>query len=105
MSLYVIQYQYPTDLKMLVEDFRPAHRNYMRQLQADGHLLAAGFLGDAVYDGGMMLVRAESAQAALKLLEGDPFYANDLMDDLQVLAWTPTLGAEAPGFDTEFPVS
>ncbi len=103
MGFYVIQYRYPADLKFLVEDFRPGHRTHMRKLQAEGKLVSSGFLHDATFDGGLLLVRADSAQEAREYLEGDPFYEHDLMDELTVLSWVPTLGPDAPGFDTTFP--
>lgn len=105
MGLYVIQYRYPSDRKFMVEDFRPFHRTHMRELQEKGLLLASGFLTDAMFDGAMMILRADSAQAAESLLEGDAFYDSGLMEDLVVRSWSPTLGVEAPDFDTEFPVS
>ncbi len=89
----------------MVEDFRPFHRTHMRDLQEKGHLVAAGFLNDAVFDGGMMVLRAKNAQEAESLLEGDAFYDSGLMEDLVIRAWTPTLGRDAPEFDTEFPIS
>ena len=105
MGLYVIQYRYPSNLKFMVEDFRPAHRTFMRKMEADGTLKAAGFLGDAVFEGGMMIVEAPSAQAAEKLLVGDAFYDNGLMEELIIRAWTPTVGMGARGFATSFPIS
>ena len=38
MGLYVIQYRYPTDLKFLVEAYRPSHRTHMRRLESEGKL-------------------------------------------------------------------
>ena len=105
MGLYVIQYRYQTDLKFLVEAYRPSHRTHMRRLESEGKLVSAGFLQDATFDGGMLMVRAESAQEALSFLEDDPFQQQGLMDELTIRAWVPTLGPDAPGFSTSFPVS
>lgn len=105
MGLYIIQYRYPSDRRFLVEDFRPAHRSFMRELHGRGLLLSAGFLSDAMYDGAMLIVRAESAQAAQALLEGDAFYDSGLMEELTIRSWAQTLGPEAPDFDTSFPIS
>lgn len=105
MGLYIIQYRYPSDRKFLVEDFRPTHRTFMRDLHARGVLVSAGFLSDAMYDGAMMIVRAESARAAEQLLEGDAFYDSGLMEDLTIRSWAQTIGPEAPDFDTSFPIS
>lgn len=105
MGLYVIQYRYPSDRKFLVEDFRPLHRTHMRDLQAKGLLVASGFLSDAVFDGALIILRADSAQEAEVLLEGDAFYDSGLMEELVIRSWSPTLGPDAPDFDTEFPTS
>ena len=105
MLLYVIEYRYRPELKFLVEDMRPAHRTYLRGLQAQGRLLTSGFLRDATFDGAMLIVRAESASAAIALLDQDPFVEAGVVQGLSARQWIPTLGPDASSFDTEFPYS
>lgn len=106
MPFYVVEYRYVDELKNLVEDFRPAHRTYLRQLEGEGKLVASGFLTDnAAFNGAMLILKAESAREVLDMGEKDPFYTNGLIDDIRIRQWVPTLGSHAKAFDTEFPSS
>lgn len=105
MAFYVIEYRYNRNLRNLVNDFRPAHRNYLRKLEDQGMLISSGFLTDATYDGAMLIVRADNSADALKLLEEDPFRLNDLIEDVSARQWIPTIGVHAEDFDVKFPTS
>ncbi|MFT0763392.1 YciI family protein [Scrofimicrobium sp. R131] len=105
MALYVIEYRYDEDLSSLVNDFRPAHREYLRRLQDQGNLVASGFLRDAVFNGALLILNAETAQQATALLNEDPFVTNGLIHSFQVREWHPTLGYLADDFDKTFPAS
>lgn len=105
MAFYVIEYRYSQELRNLVNDFRPAHRNYLRELESQGKLISSGFLLDAAYDGAMLIVRAETSTEALNLLDEDPFRLNDLIEDVSARRWIPTIGVHADEFDVEFPIS
>lgn len=105
MALYVIEYRYDNELLTLVSDFRPAHREFLRELQNQGILVASGFLRDAVFNGALIILRATSATHAAELLAGDPFATNGLINSVIVREWNPTLGDYAGEFDKEFPSS
>ncbi len=105
MTLYVVEYRYDENLSNLVSDFRPAHREYLRRLQDQGNLVASGFLRDSVFDGAMLILRAETAKYAKDLLDEDPFVTNGLIHSLKVREWHPTLGDLAADFDRTFPSS
>lgn len=105
MTIYAIEYRYDESLPRLVSDTRPAHRQYLRELQAENILLAAGFLRDAVFDGALLIVRADSAAEVQALLERDPFEINGLIHSVQIREWEPTFGTYSKGFDREFPSS
>ena len=105
MAFYVIEYEYKPQFKFLVEDVRPAHRTFLRELEAQGNLLASGFFRDSAFDGAMLIVKADTAEQALALLENDPFATDDLVENVRVRLWVPTLGPYAQDFDTAFPIS
>ena len=105
MTLYVVEYRYDEALSNLVSDFRPAHREHLRKLQADGKLVASGFLRDSIFDGAMLIFRADSAQQAREYLDDDPFVTNGLIHSLLIREWHPTLGDMADDFDKAFPSS
>lgn len=105
MALYAIEYRYDENLRNLVNDFRPAHREFLRKLQTQKILVSSGFLRDAVFDGALIILRADSASHARELLADDPFNTNGLIHSVLVREWQPTLGEHAENFDTEFPAS
>lgn len=105
MPIYAIEYKYDDALSNLVSDFRPAHREYLRVLENQGILLASGFLRDAVFNGAMLILRADSAQHADSLLSEDPFSTNGLIHSVVIREWQPTIGSYAEKFDTQFPHS
>jgi len=70
------------------------HRAYLRQLKADGRLLAAG-PQDPRY-GGMFLLRVpdDDPQAALDAVrDGDPFYQQGIAQ-YEMICWKPVIGLE-----------
>lgn len=105
MSLYIVEYRYDEDLMNLVNDFRPAHREFLRGLQDREILVASGFLRDATFNGALIILHADSAAAARDILAGDPFNTNGLIHSIKTREWHPTLGAYADDFDTQFPAS
>ncbi len=105
MAYYVIEYRYNPELKTLVRDARPAHRSFLRNLESTGVIIGAGFFKDVSFDGGMAIMRADSAVEAETLFSQDPFMVAGLLEDVRIRQWIPTIGRLAANFDTEFPIS
>jgi uncharacterized protein YciI len=70
------------------------HRSYLRELHAQGILLASGPFDPRT--GGAMLVRVpEGDPAAVEAIrDGDPYWQRGLAE-YELLRWAPTIGAEA----------
>ncbi|MBC7291770.1 MAG: hypothetical protein H5T83_10640 [Actinotalea sp.] len=101
MPIYAIEYEY--DSRRDVQDaLRPEHRQFVRSLVDDGTVLASGpWRGGPVGDdtppgtaapGALLLLRAESAEAALAALDGDPFRAAGLLASRRAREWDPVVG-------------
>ena len=67
----------------------PAHLAYLRQLDADGTLVLSGPFTDR--RGGMVLIRAESKQAARAIVEADPLVKSGV-DTYELRHWRITGG-------------
>ena len=70
------------------------HRAYLRQLKADGTLVAAGPQDPRI--GGLFLLRVsdDSPQADLdKIRDDDPFYQQGVAQ-YELLPWKPVIGKE-----------
>lgn len=89
MPVFAVQYTYDDrDADRAVH--RPAHREHLRALLASGDLLASGPLDAGT--GALLLLVADSPDAALALLDDDPFRVHGLVAEHAVHAWAPVIG-------------
>lgn len=94
-AFVLIRYRAPLDV---IEANTEIHRAWLRELKANGTLIAAGPFVPRT--GGMLLLRVpdEGAGAALDLVRnGDPFFTLGLAN-YELVQWNPVLGRE--GLDT-----
>ena len=85
-AIAIIRYRRPLDEIIAAQD---EHRAYLRSLQAEGTLLAAGPMDPRT--GGMLLLRVPDGNAAGALdrvRDGDPFSVHGLAQ-YELLAWKP----------------
>lgn len=79
LELYVVQ-SVPGGDQELMKATLPAHLDYQKELEANGHLVMAGPLsdetGEAMQGYGMIIYRAQSFEEARALAEADPMHAS-----------------------------
>ncbi len=70
-------------------DNRPAHVDYLNTLNAEGKLVLAGPTLDADNKptGSIVIVEAESMEAAQALAAGDPYAKAGLFASVEIRAW------------------
>lgn len=79
--------------KVLVEQHRPVHRQYLRSLLESGKLFACGpFTDDS---GALIVYEAESAEEAETILKGDPFHAAKIFLKWTIKPWKVVMGNAA----------
>jgi uncharacterized protein YciI len=99
MSVFAVEYGYvdrPDDLTRI----RPEHRQFLAGLVEDGTLLASGpydpapelSLPPGQGTGALLLVRAQSLEAARTALDDDPFYRAGLIESRSFRGWIPVMG-------------
>jgi uncharacterized protein YciI len=77
----VIRYGNPDKIK----EVRPVHRQYLSALRERGKLWASGpFVDDS---GALIIYQVESEEEARQLIEGDPFFAAGVFQDIQPKPW------------------
>lgn len=104
MTTFAITYTYD-ERTAARDELRPAHRAHLRGLHDDGVLLASGPLapGALVVEqgrtealhaaaGALLLVRADSAEEAVRLLDDDPFWTGGLISTRTARPWDPVIG-------------
>ena len=84
MKTIAVNYRYDAGKTDILAAERPAHREYLRQLFDEGILLASGPLGS---DSALIILDMESPEAALKLLENDPFYKVGVIEERSAQLW------------------
>lgn len=90
--IIAVTYHYVTDRD--ISETRPAHRAFLRGLLESGSLLASGPLPAS--DAALIVLEAASPEAALELLEDDPFLLQDCIASRTAEEWQPVLGLLAP---------
>jgi uncharacterized protein YciI len=91
-AIAILRYRRPLEEVLKVVD---RHRAYLRELQAQGTLLAAGPLDPR--NGGALLLRVpdDAPQAALdRVRDGDPYTQAGLVQ-YELLPWLPAVGLDA----------
>ncbi len=92
-NIFAVEYHYVTDRDEEMSQVRPTHRAFNGDLAEQGRLIAAGpYVG--THDA-LIVVRAQTAQDALALLEEDPFHRAGFIAERVVRQWNPVIGVLA----------
>ncbi|OLT16681.1 hypothetical protein BJF86_15480 [Serinicoccus sp. CNJ-927] len=94
MSFFVVHYTYSDDTAAR-DQHRPAHREFLGGLAAEGTALLSGPYAsiEEAPDAALLILRAESAADLAELLREDPFQQLGLVEQVAIREWTPVLGA------------
>ena len=68
-----------------IPETRPAHRAYLTELKERGQLVASGPFEDD--SGALIIYEAESAEAAERLIRGDPFHEAGVFARWTIKPW------------------
>lgn len=91
MPVFAVEYTYRPDPDAL-DEVRPRHRAFLRELFEQDSLLASGPYQDGQGPDALLLVVADDEKDALDLLEDDPFNEADLISDRVARPWNPVIG-------------
>ena len=92
MSIFAVSYTYSDDVATR-DEVRPSHRAFLRALNTDGVVRASGPVDGGV--GALLILEAESADAALAVLDEDPFALRGLVAERGVRQWDVVIGGLA----------
>lgn len=90
MATFAVQYTYIDDAER-VGAFRPEHRAHLAELHSQGVVALSGPLADGA-PGALVIVRADSADAALAALDADPFWREQVIAERTAREWTVVVG-------------
>jgi uncharacterized protein YciI len=92
MSIYAVSYTYSDDVATR-DEVRPSHRGFLRGLNAEGVVRASGPVDGGV--GALVVLEAESAEDALRVLDADPFQLRGVIAERSVRQWDVVIGGLA----------
>lgn len=92
MSIYAVSYTYSDDVATR-DEVRPSHRDFLRGLNAEGVVRASGPVDGGV--GALVVLEAESAEDALRILDADPFQVRGVIAERGVRQWDVVIGGLA----------
>ena len=81
----VVNYATYTAVRDKVATLRPAHREYLTRLQADGRLVACGPFTDG--SGALFIYETASLAAAEEILAADPYHIGGVFVRCQLSPW------------------
>ncbi|QIS14158.1 MULTISPECIES: YciI family protein [Nocardia] len=90
MPIFAVHYVYSDATIPGRDAHRPEHRAWLAGLVEPGSLLTSGPYPDG--SGALLIFRAEDEAALRALLAEDPFAKANVIDDVQVVEWVPTIG-------------
>lgn len=76
---------------------RPAHRDRLARLRAEGRLLAAGPWADD--SGALLLFSGDDLDEVRRILAEDPYYTTPGVRITALRCWQPVVGTVAAGVD------
>jgi uncharacterized protein YciI len=92
MSIYAVSYTYSDDVATR-DEVRPSHRDFLRGLNAEGVVRASGPVDGGI--GALVVLEAESAEDALRILDTDPFQVRGVIAERSVRQWDVVIGGLA----------
>lgn len=91
MAVFAFVIKYPDDVLERRGPHREAHLAYASKLKEEGKIIAGGAF-DPASEGGLILFRAESAEAVREMLEEDPYTKAGLFEESKILPWNIVIG-------------
>ncbi|MDO4791414.1 MAG: YciI family protein [Buchananella hordeovulneris] len=92
MAFVAVEYVYNPKNAQEMDRVRPAHREFLASLFAEGKLVASGPYTEGEVPGALLLLDAPDGAAALAVLEEDPFQRAGLLEEWRARAWNPVIG-------------
>lgn len=86
---YAVTIEYGPN-KTKIDEIRPIHREYLKQLLDSGILVVAGPLTDGT--GGHIVYDVESEEKVEEVIKADPFYKHGIFQTWVIRPWKIVMG-------------
>jgi uncharacterized protein YciI len=91
MAWYLVEITY---VQEKMPEVRPRHREFLRNLAADGRVAVAGPLGDG--SGGITLYQADDEAHLKATIDQDPYLLEGVIAERTIREFKPVIGAWVP---------
>jgi uncharacterized protein YciI len=91
MAWYLVEITY---VQEKMPEVRPRHREFLRNLAAEGRVAVAGPLGDGT--GGITLYQADDEAHLQETIGKDPYYLEGVVAERTIREFKPVIGAWVP---------
>ena len=92
MAVFAVIYRYSSDSAAL-DEHRPAHRRYLKELLDTGKLRLAGPMGSGGPPSALLVFDCDSNDEVAQFLDGDPFHHHNLIVEREVRPWDVVFGS------------
>jgi uncharacterized protein len=95
MPTFAITYAYSPVSAAARDEHRPRHVEFLKSQFDGGRLLRSGPFGPEEAPGALLIIRGESKTEIEALMDQDPFFQNNLIEERKIRQWNVFFGAEA----------
>ena len=96
MKTYAVVFTFVPNAMERRKPYREAHLKHFNKLKEAGKIIMAGPWAD-IYDGELILFRAESQMEVEKIIQEDPYYQANLWPEINIREWNVILSSQ-PAF-------
>lgn len=93
MTHFAVTYRYLPNTDEVRNELRPSHVEFLQGLFDAGTLIVSGPTGDDATPGALLIITADSVEAAHATMQADPFNGAGVLER-SVIEWRPYFGKE-----------
>ena len=94
MATFAVTYSYANGSAAARDTHRPSHVEFLQSQFDGGRLLKSGPFGPEEAPGALLVIEGESKADVEALMDQDPFFRNNLVDERSIREWNIFFGAD-----------
>ena len=94
MATFAVTYAYSDATAGERDEHRPRHVEFLKSQFDDGRLLTSGPFGSGESPGALLILKGDSKADVEALMDLDPFFSNNLIEERTIRQWNIFFGAE-----------
>lgn len=94
MATFAVTYAYSDATAGRRDEHRPRHVEFLKTQFDGGRLITSGPFGSGEAPGALLILKGESKADVEALMNQDPFFSNNLIEERTIRQWNIFFGAE-----------